>query len=205
MAPKIVDQPNPTSSPDLPDIMELVREDLKERQVVGLQRYGTPLQPFNGRRALVDAYQESLDMAAYLRQQLWEDESTWGWLKSTKELQEDTYGYNLAFYASLADPEETARYLDWNTTAAVQELAEVREEFSWKPWATDEAFVNRDRIRDEVIDVMHFLANILTGLGVDDAELEVHYRLKQAKNRRRHDSGNYSARKGGLAKGSENE
>jgi hypothetical protein len=33
-----------------------------------LQRYGTLLQAGNGRDALVDAYQECLDLACYLRQ-----------------------------------------------------------------------------------------------------------------------------------------
>lgn len=46
--------------------------DMRERDAAGRQRYGTPLQPHNGRRALVDAYQELLDAAVYLRQHLYE-------------------------------------------------------------------------------------------------------------------------------------
>lgn len=46
--------------------------DMRERDATGRARYGTPLQPFNGRRALVDAYQELLDAAVYLRQHLYE-------------------------------------------------------------------------------------------------------------------------------------
>jgi hypothetical protein len=94
-------------------------------------------------------------------------------------------------------------FLDWNVTAAIQELAEVREEFSWKPWATDEPFVNRDRVRDEVVDVMHFLGNILVAIGVTDEELAEAYQAKQEKNRLRKESGSYSARKGGIAEGSD--
>ena len=48
----------------------LVRRDLREREWLGIRRYGTPLLPFNGRNALVDAYQEVLDLAVYLRQAL---------------------------------------------------------------------------------------------------------------------------------------
>lgn len=48
----------------------LVREDVLERKRMGLAKYGTVLQAFNGRNALVDAYQESLDLACYLRQAL---------------------------------------------------------------------------------------------------------------------------------------
>lgn len=126
---------------------------------------------------------------------------TWRWLESTEELQEEVYGY---YGPSLrADLALLATYLDWNQTAAVQELAEVREEFSWKPWAVDDPFVNASRIRDEVIDVMHFLGNILVAIGVDDDELEHFYRKKQAINRARAESGQYSAQKGGLSEGSD--
>lgn len=135
----------------------------------------------------------------------------WRWLESTKKLQEQVYLYNMQWlmeahvrssgngHASSA----LTRYLDWNATAAVQELAEAREEFSWKPWARDPAFINRDRIRDEIIDVMHFLGNMLVAIDVTDEELEEAYRRKQEINRARAESGNYSARKGGLAEGSD--
>ena len=43
---------------------------MEERRQVGIERYGTPLQPNNGRDALVDAYQEALDLACYLRQSI---------------------------------------------------------------------------------------------------------------------------------------
>lgn len=127
--------------------------------------------------------------------------SNWRWLESTAELQEDSYGYSYEKF--LVDEAGLTHYLDWNVTAAVQELAEIREEFSWKPWATDLPFHHRDRIRDEVIDVMHFLGNILTSVGVTDEELEAFYRAKQDINRRRQASGTYSAQKGGLPHGSE--
>jgi hypothetical protein len=64
---QIVDQPAPTTN-ERPSIQSLVRQDLEERERVGIQRYGTPLQAHNGRDALVDAYQEALDLACYVRQ-----------------------------------------------------------------------------------------------------------------------------------------
>jgi hypothetical protein len=48
--------------------------DMRQRDATGRARYGTPLQPFNGRDALVDAYQELLDATVYLRQSLYEAE-----------------------------------------------------------------------------------------------------------------------------------
>ena len=133
---------------------------------------------------------------------------TWRWLASTTELQESTYkyDYDLMRKAHIHERGQVSmltRYLDWNQTAAIQELAEIREEFSWKPWARDIAFYNRDRIRDEIIDAMHFLGNMLTAIGVTDAELWEAYRRKQEINRQRAASGTYSAKKGGLAEGSD--
>lgn len=46
----------------------LVAEDLAARKQFGLAKYGTLLQAFNGRDALMDAYQETLDQVVYLRQ-----------------------------------------------------------------------------------------------------------------------------------------
>lgn len=61
------EQPPPQPNTSKP-IWELVIADMYERDHVGRQRYGTPLQTNNGRDALVDAYQEALDLAVYLRQ-----------------------------------------------------------------------------------------------------------------------------------------
>lgn len=65
------DQPLPTTN-DHPCIQDLVIADMDARKAVGLRRYGTTLQPFNGRDALRDAYEEALDLAVYLRQAIFE-------------------------------------------------------------------------------------------------------------------------------------
>jgi hypothetical protein len=49
-------------------IQDLVIEDIEARKKVGLERYGTLLHAHNGRDALMDAYQEALDLCQYLRQ-----------------------------------------------------------------------------------------------------------------------------------------
>lgn len=49
-------------------IQELVRIDLVHREKVGQETYGTSLYPYNGRSAILDAYEEALDLAVYLRQ-----------------------------------------------------------------------------------------------------------------------------------------
>lgn len=68
MADSIIDeQPLPQPNTSTP-IWDLVIDDMRERDRVGRQRYGTPLQTNNRRDALVDAYQEALDLVVYLRQ-----------------------------------------------------------------------------------------------------------------------------------------
>jgi hypothetical protein len=44
--------------------------DLLDRAEVGYKRYGAYLQPYNGRNNFLDAYQECLDMAKYMRNQM---------------------------------------------------------------------------------------------------------------------------------------
>ena len=60
-------QPNPKPNDGTP-IWELVIEDMRARDRLGRKRYGTPLQAYNGRDALREAYDEALDLAVYLRQ-----------------------------------------------------------------------------------------------------------------------------------------
>ena len=67
-------EPQPKSNL-LPHISDLVTRDLKLRKEMGIKKYGVPLQPFNGRRALKDAYEEVLDLALYLRQAMYEQDS----------------------------------------------------------------------------------------------------------------------------------
>lgn len=56
-----------------PAIYDLLIADMQNKDRAGAQKYGTRLQGFNGRNALVDAYQEVLDLAVYLRQKIWEE------------------------------------------------------------------------------------------------------------------------------------
>ncbi len=64
---------NPTEEqqppqPSTGDVWLLVLADMEERRKHGIEKYGVPVQPNNGRDALTDAYQEALDLCVYLRQ-----------------------------------------------------------------------------------------------------------------------------------------
>lgn len=64
-----------------PAVWDLVYADIIERDKKGEEKYGTRLQAFNGRKTLVDAYQEALDLVVYLRQAIFEQDYN----KSVKE------------------------------------------------------------------------------------------------------------------------
>lgn len=63
--------PEPPPKPNKGAIVwEIVIEDMKARDAAGRYKYGTPLQTNNGRKQLVDAYQEALDLVVYLRAEI---------------------------------------------------------------------------------------------------------------------------------------
>lgn len=66
-----IPQPAPKKN-EHPAVWDLVVADMKERDNTGYKKYGTRLQPHNGRDAMVDAYQEALDLAVYLRLELFQ-------------------------------------------------------------------------------------------------------------------------------------
>lgn len=83
----IIDQPAPTSNTKTPSwelvidyvktawpqdapVVALIIADMQDRDKIGRERYGTPLQAGNGRKHLVDAYQELLDCSVYLRTEI---------------------------------------------------------------------------------------------------------------------------------------
>lgn len=72
-------QPNPIPN-DRPPIADLVIQDMRDRKQLGIENYGTPLQAFNGRNSLQDAYEESLDKSVYLKQALVEKANLMLWL-----------------------------------------------------------------------------------------------------------------------------
>lgn len=85
------EQPPPISREGVPSVQQavitdlvvysggdLLAEDVAERERVGIQRYGTPLQPHNGRDMIRDAYDEALDLVIYLRGALLELEDLTG-------------------------------------------------------------------------------------------------------------------------------
>lgn len=65
------EQPLPTVN-GRADVQSRVILDIRNRRELGRKRYGTALQPFNGRDALRDLYEELLDATMYTRQTMME-------------------------------------------------------------------------------------------------------------------------------------
>jgi hypothetical protein len=61
------DQVLPTAN-EYPCVQDVVIADIEDRKKLGVERYGTLLQPFNGRDSILDWYEELLDGAIYARQ-----------------------------------------------------------------------------------------------------------------------------------------
>jgi hypothetical protein len=50
------------------ELRNSIRRGIEARRELGIRKYGTPLQTFNGRDALIDAWEESLDVLTYIYQ-----------------------------------------------------------------------------------------------------------------------------------------
>lgn len=72
MSDAAIEQPAPVGEGRV--VLDAVVSDLQERAIMGKEKYGTFLRTNNGRNALLDAYQEALDLVMYLKQRLMEDE-----------------------------------------------------------------------------------------------------------------------------------
>jgi hypothetical protein len=66
-------EPQPKPS-DGPAIWDLVIADMRERDRIGTAKYGQRLKAGDARNSLVDAYQEVLDLAVYLRKAIYEQQ-----------------------------------------------------------------------------------------------------------------------------------
>lgn len=65
-------QPKPERSAVSQSVTDAVMTDMVLRRETGIRKYGVELLSFNGRDALLEAYQESLDLTMYLKQALME-------------------------------------------------------------------------------------------------------------------------------------
>lgn len=112
------------------------------------------------------------------------------WIEKTKYLQEEFYGQKFEDF----DHEQLVDWVRINILAAEDELHEALGEISWKPWASAQ-FFNREAYLGEIVDVLHFAANLLAGAQITDEELNTAYLEKMERNRERQRKGYTGTRK----------
>lgn len=103
------------------------------------------------------------------------------WLDGTLALQREAFGVD----PPSLEGDELADYILWNALALHDEVSEMLQEVGWKPWTQPRGWVNRDAMIGEVVDQLHFIANILVTVGCTGSELQQRYTEKVAKNRAR--------------------
>jgi NTP pyrophosphatase (non-canonical NTP hydrolase) len=74
--------PEPAPQPGLEYVADLLLADIAERVEMGIGKYGTKLQTYNGRDSLWDAYQEVIDLAMYLRKEIAERKNIRDWQRA---------------------------------------------------------------------------------------------------------------------------
>lgn len=109
------------------------------------------------------------------------------WLRRTEDLQKNVYLIN--YDEMEGDTPEAIRklveYMRWNMLAIDDELAEMRQAISWKPWQHDEPYADREEVIKEAVDVLHFVANIIVACGGTDEMLDRFYLEKMDRNKER--------------------
>lgn len=98
-----------------------------------------------------------------------------------------------------ADPmtlegEERVQYIKDMVLAATDELHEALGEVGWKPWATSR-HVNDEALKGELIDLLHFVINLMLVARMTPEEIHHRYFVKAARNRQRQLEG-YDGRSG---------
>lgn len=106
------------------------------------------------------------------------------WVETQLVYQHSSFGLDLRRMSET----DRLRYIDDMLRAAMLEIAEAYQEFSWKSWAKEQ-FRNQDALTSELVDVLFFIANALAANGVTSEQLTAKYRSKMGLNTARQVAG----------------
>lgn len=101
-------------------------------------------------------------------------------LDHQRQLQTRSFGTD----PCMLEGDQRAQYIRDMTLALIDELSEALNETGWKPWATSR-HVNRDAYIGELVDAVHFLANLFLVVEATEQEILAAYLAKAEKNRLR--------------------
>lgn len=105
-------------------------------------------------------------------------------LQAQFELQINAYGLD----PSKLEGEALADFIRWNAYALEDELHEATAETGWKPWATSR-HINKEAFTRELVDLLHFFANLCLAAGIDGNALSTLYTEKRNRNLERQREG----------------
>ena len=127
-----------------------------------------------------------------------------------KDIQENVYGYDFEKMRNEMSLEDFRRFFDWQYHAIQDELRETFDALGgindgignavWKPWKKDFKTITKTKFTDlsegdvkelkmELIDIQHFLFNMMLAAGMTTDELYNFYFSKNEENRRRQSEG----------------
>ncbi|MDO4548661.1 MAG: dUTPase [Clostridia bacterium] len=73
------------------------------------------------------------------------------------------------------------KWIQMHVLAMLSEMAELLNEVNFK-WWKNPVSVNRDNVKDEIVDMLHFLLSMCIKSGMDAGELFERYRAKNKEN-----------------------
>jgi dimeric dUTPase (all-alpha-NTP-PPase superfamily) len=97
-------------------------------------------------------------------------------IRNTKKSQGFDFGFN------------ESEWIDRLTTAMIAEALELKEESNWKWWKKPKE-IDKDAIRDEMADILHFWVSLCLKLGISPHDIYRAYIEKNEENRKRQQKG----------------
>ena len=157
--------PEPMSKPGKKDVFPELIKDIEARRQVGIKTYGYPLQTFNGRDALNDALQESIDQCLYIKQAIMERDDSDSfelWEKKIRKWADD-------------------RDLYANVTPYSQLKKMIEECVEWAEEAGDGPATESEKL--EIGDMLVVLTNIAGSRGVNlwECGMKAYEKIKDRK------------------------
>lgn len=99
---------------------------------------------------------------------------------------ENIFRYQQAFDAELAERRGLSgismeQWIQKETLAMLSELAELIDEVNFKWWKNEKP-VNKDNVKEELVDILHFFVSMCLKTGMDANELHERYLNKNKEN-----------------------
>lgn len=107
-------------------------------------------------------------------------------LEMQRELQRNSYNVDPGL---LGTRSEGIQYIKDMVLAAEDELHEILGEVDWKPWTQGERKINHDGVKKEIVDLWHFMMNLMLVVNMSSDELYTMYMKKCAVNAERQRNG----------------